>query len=273
MRGFLLPIEAAWLLLRAPGLKRYALLPLLASCLLYVVAFGVLIYLLAHWEFSVGEWNFWGPVGGWFSTALNWSLSTLKWLVAIPLALAISYFTFTLLGMVIAAPFNDMLSERVERALCRPNQDLSLPLTLTLKLTLIGIVDAIRILLMQLAAMVLVLPLLLLPIVGFLPLFLVVAYFTGLGFFDVPMGRNYLRWRYRKPAIHLRRSELLGLGVGMEVLFLIPFAGLLLLPLGTTAGTMLYCRSDWTRILSEHGVEPPEEFVPPKVKAAESGMV
>ena len=60
------------------------------------------------------------------------------------------------------------------------------------------------------------------------------------------------------------RFQMLGLGMAMEILFLIPFAGLLMLPVGVTAGTLLYCRIDWTQWLAANKLDRPPGFCPPR---------
>jgi CysZ protein len=268
-RGLASPARAANLLLTARGVKPYAVLPLLANGLIYAIVMTLFIVLIAHWQPQVGAWEFWGPTGRWLANALNFTLGPLKWIVAIPTLLVFCYFTFTIVGFIVAAPFNDMLAARVERAICHPRLrgregDERLPLMLTGRLMLLTMWDSLLIVARQLAWTAATLPLLVIPIVGFIPFFLVTAYFTGLGFFDTSMARNNLRNRHKAPVLRVHRWELLGLGAAMELLFMIPFAGLLLLPLGVTAGTILYCEIDWDRALRENGNQRPPGFTPPE---------
>ncbi|MCP3981725.1 MAG: hypothetical protein GY716_20685 [bacterium] len=263
VRGFTLPLLAVRLLLGSRGVKRYALLPLLASVVVYTGVVGLCLRWIAGWAPQVDAWAFWGPVGGWLSTAVNYAAGPLKWVVLLPAVLVICYFTFTTIGMVIASPFNDLLSARVERLLCRPREEQSQPLHVTARLVVLSLLDALRIAALQILCTILVLPLLFVPLVGFVPLLAVNAYFTGLGFFDVALARNDLRHRHKKPAFREQRAALFGLGLCMELLFFVPFAGLLLLPLGVVAGTRLYCDTDWTRLLADSGLEHPESFRPP----------
>ena len=61
------------------------------------------------------------------------------------------------------------------------------------------------------------------------------------------------------------RWEIFGMGVAMELLFMIPFAGLLLLPLGVTAGTMIYCGADWHALLAGSTRPTPANYHPPRL--------
>lgn len=268
--GFSLPLRGASLLMRRRRLKRFAILPLIANAVLYVIVLAVAVWFIGSWDPQVGEWQFWGPVGGWLSTAVNWSAGPLKWLVAIPLLLAFCWFTFQVVGMIVASPFNDILSERVERTLCFPKEQLDVPLRLTAANAVVGVLDSTKIVALQVVATILVLPLLFVPVVGAVPLLLVTAYFAGLGFFDVSMARNDLRYRHKRAKISDIRAELFGLGVAMELLFLIPFMGLLMLPVGVTAGTMLYCGIDWEAHFERRGITPPRTWQAPVIATAEA---
>ncbi|MBI1375276.1 MAG: hypothetical protein GC159_21365 [Phycisphaera sp.] len=264
LRGFWQPLMAMRLLLSTRGVKRWAVLPLIASVVVYTLIVVGAFWLLWDVELRVPEWDFWWRIGAWLSTVINWLLVTLKWVIALPVIAGACYFTFTTVGMVIAAPLNDILSEKVEKVICHGREGSKLPLKLTPILMVHGVWDAIKIAVRQLFWTLLVLPLLLVPVVGFVPLFVVGAYFAGLGFVDVPMARNFLRNRHKQPYFDHRRWEMLGLGVAMQLLFYIPFAGLLILPLGVTAGTQLYCDEDWPKLLASKSMEPPRGFVPPQ---------
>lgn len=264
--ALLLPLHAAALLLRTPGLKRYAALPLLINIVLYFFVAIAAFYFLWHWDLSAPSWDFLWGTGAVLSRAVSWTLTTLKWVVSVPLILVICYVTFTTVGMIVASPFNDMLAARVEQAQCETGQRPPVPVRVQIRAAVLSLLDAAWITTKQLFFMLLVLPFALIPIVGFVPLLLVTAYFTGLGFVDTSMARNYLRPRHKKLTIRLHRSRILLLGLGAELLFLIPFTGLLILPLGVTAGTMLYCRWDWNAIVKSAGQDLPEGFTAPRLR-------
>ena len=88
-------------LIFAPGVRAYVIVPLLVNVLL----FSVIIY------FGVGQ----------FRELLDWLLPEwLGWLayLLLPLfvvvALIIVFFTFSLIGNLVAAPFNGLLAEAVD---------------------------------------------------------------------------------------------------------------------------------------------------------------
>lgn len=266
MAGFCLPWKGAGLLLRNRKVKRIAVLPFLVNCIVYAVALGVFFHLLAQWRVSEVAWSFWWGTGAGLSWIVNSMGTILKWMIGIPLALLASYFTFTTIGMLLASPFNDILSQRLERVLCEEETHPPQTWRFWFRSTCRSAFDSLRIVLRQAFWCVLCLPLLLLPAIGFLPLFLVCAYYTGVGFLDVGMARNLLCDRHKRPAIRRMRWSLFGLGVAMELTFLIPFAGLVLMPVGVASGTLLYCRIDWARLFREHGWAYPAGFIPPRLR-------
>ncbi len=254
-RGFASPLRAIDLILKARGGVRCAALPLAVTALLYAAVVAAALALIWNWRIEC-TWDFWGPAGAWLAATATYCLTALKWLTLVPCIAIVSYFSFTAVGMLVAAPFNEMLSERIEAHLRgRPA-----PVPLRLDAVVLCVADTLALLGRQLLYTLLVLPLVLVPVVGAVPLFLVTAWFTALGFADTAMARHYLRPRHKRPAIAEARAELLGAGVALQLLFLIPFAGLLLLPIGVAAGTQWYCARDWKRILAEAGVEPPPGF-------------
>ena len=264
-RGLVLPLAALLVLKRNRRLMRVAALPLIINTLVYVMAIAGGFYLIHIWQPTVGNWQFWGPVGGWLSEFINWSIPALKWGVAILIFLA-SYFTFRAVGMIVASPFNDRLSEAVEGYLCEARCGQPPTLKQSLRVTVFSLRDTIWNVTKQFLFMLLVLPLLIIPVLGWLPLFVITAYFTGLGFFEVATARNLMRNMHKQPAVQIGRWRILGLGVIMEVMFLIPFGGLIVLPLGVIAGTLIYCDQDWDELLETVSAPRPPRYEAPRLR-------
>ncbi len=262
--GLTLPFKGLTFLFKNGGLKRYAVLPLIANVILYILALALLFWLIGRWQIGTVEWDFWGPVGGWLAAVVNWLKGGLK-IIAGLVAVMVAFFTFTAVGMVLASPLNDLLSEKVENVYCGSEKKLDVPIRFTVQAALLSAWDSVKNLVKQLFFSILCLPFLLVPIIGFLPLFLVGSYFAGFGYVDTAMARNFLRARHKKVLSRNRFWKILGLGVTMQILFFIPLLGLLLLPVGVTAGTLVYCGEDWQTRLGEAGLDIPSGFVPPVV--------
>ncbi len=262
-RGLILPFRGMKYLLQNRGLKRFAALPLIVNIVLYCLALAVFFYFLWNWQVSDVSWQFWGPVGGWLAQAVNWMGWAVKLVVAM-VALAASFFTFTAVGMVVGSPFNDFLSEKVEMIYTGRTEKLDLPFKFTAKATMLSLFDSLRNSGKQLFFTICTLPFLLVPLVGFVPLFLVGGYFAGFGYLDSAMARNFLRPQQKKLISQKRFWNLLGFGVAMQALFAIPLLGMLLMPVGVVAGTLLYCSEDWDGLLASASMERPAGFLPPK---------
>lgn len=260
--GFRMPLEAIALLCRRWRLMKYAAIPMFLNLFLYGCVISCLLYLLSRVDVDVVEWEFWGGFGAWLSGVLNGFAGVLKWVMALPVIAVVCYFSFVTVGMIIASPVNDLLAERVEQALCGSSV---LP-KWSLRLMLISLLDSVWIAGKQFFLTVLTLPFLLIPFVGAVPFFLVSSYFGGMGFLSVSSDIHGFR-RSRKRVLYASlRWEIFGLGVAMQLLFLIPFMGLLLLPIGVTAGSVLFCGADWDSLSQKMGGLLPPGFVPPKME-------
>lgn len=263
LRGFTLPFRGARFLIANKGLKRYAILPLILNVFLYGLAILVFFHFLWNWDIYLVAWDFWGPVGRWISAVVNWMGWLIKAVVA-ALSLGAAFFTFTGVGMALASPLNDILSEKTEMAYIGGYNKMTLPFRFTFKAGLLSAGDSFRNLAKQFFCTLIALPFLLVPVVGFVPMFLVGAYFAGFGFLDAAMARNFLRPKHKKLLADSAFWEIVGMGSAMQACFAIPFLGMLLMPVGVVAGTLLHCRTDWEKLFAEAGVPKPEGFIPPK---------
>jgi CysZ protein len=94
-------------LIRQPGLRRYVAIPLLVS----IVFFSVAVFGLTHWLEQLIALLL-GYLPGW----LDW-LQYLLWPIFAVAGVLIIFYSFSLITNLIAAPFNGMLAEAVEKYL------------------------------------------------------------------------------------------------------------------------------------------------------------
>jgi CysZ protein len=94
-------------LLRQPGLRRYVAVPLLVSTLLFAGA----LYGLGHWLEILLD-GLLGKLPGW----LDW-LRYLLWPLFALAGVLVVFYTFSIFTNLVAAPFNGMLAEAVEKHL------------------------------------------------------------------------------------------------------------------------------------------------------------
>jgi CysZ protein len=193
---------------------------------------------------DVTEWLWSAPTGsGWFASAGRFAHRLLGWLVALVM-LGLGVVLVALGSSVIAAPFNDALSEAVESAYLarRP-----LPFSLTrvardvlrtvgLELLKLCVYAAIMLPLFAIGLVAPVIGPILQATVGFA----FTALFFAVDYVDWPASRRDLSaaQRIRWAFAHLR--AMLGLGTGVWLLLFVPLLNLLFMPAAVAGGTLLF---------------------------------
>jgi len=233
------PIGGAGYLLRGmrlimqPGLRRFVLLPLLINILVFSAAiwYGVsrLESFLAWMESRLPSWLQW----------LDWVLWPLFVLVLVILV----FYGFTLVANLLAAPFNGLLAEKVERYLTgRPLHEGGgwKKVLITLVPTLL---DELRKLLFAALVAVPFLILFLIPGINLAaPVlwFLYTAWMLTLEYSDYPMGNHGLR--FREIRARLRRKRVLGLGFGAATagLTMVPIVNFIVMPSAVAGATAMW---------------------------------
>lgn len=96
-----------WHLITQPGLRRFVIMPILLNVLLLVGLFWLFITqintIIDSMMYFIPDW-------------LSW-LSSILFVFAVGMILLVFYFSFTMLSGFIAAPFNGLLAEKVEKML------------------------------------------------------------------------------------------------------------------------------------------------------------
>lgn len=96
-----------WHLITQPGLRRFVIMPILLNIVLLIGLFWLFITQISNMIDSVMYF-----VPDW----LSW-LSSILFIFAVGMILLVFYFAFTTLSGFIAAPFNGLLAEKVEKML------------------------------------------------------------------------------------------------------------------------------------------------------------
>jgi CysZ protein len=218
------------------GLARFVFIPFLINVLVFGTGFFLFLGKLGRLLDMVPRNE------TWYFAVLYYVLAVL--LVAI--FLVVAFYAFTVIGNLIAAPFNAVLSEKVEAL--ETGRSTSGPFSWGGAWR-----DARRAFKTELKKLVLLvlffLPLLLLNLIPVLGqvlyaagMFLYTAFALAFNFTDYAMERrlNGLLGRYR--LLWSRKSLSVGFGSACFLLGLIPIVNLLLLPVCVTAGTLLYIR-------------------------------
>ena len=250
-RGLTFPFRGVRVVyLKKPGLIRYWGIPIFVTLLaiggIFWGSFAVHAAIVdAIWTAPTSA-GFWAGVARFFH-------SVLEWIVAITVALG-GLVVLSLVTNVIAAPFNDALSEAVERLETgKEGTKFSLRVmfrdlvrTVGLELTKLALYVAIMGPLFLLS--------LLLPAVGQILYsvfgFIVTAIYFAIDYIDWPASRRNRGLRYRFSVLRRNFWPMFGFGTGVWLFLFVPFVNLLFMPAAVAGGTLLFLEL-------ERGNEPP----------------
>lgn len=232
-------------LLRHPRYVPLVVLPFLLN----VVLFIFLIYLAFHYYDAFHESFFreTEPVT-WWDSALNWLRTGGGFLARILFwaLIAITWFyTFVIVGSIIAAPFNDLLSDRIESHLIPEHA--------------VGWAgwgaftgDIIRGILHELVRAgifgllcVMLLPLWLVPVVGAF-IYLIIIDYVGVWYLvwdgmDYCLSRRRLGFSAKWAFYRQHHARVFGFGLMSLALLWVPLMAIFVIPLNVAGGSVLYC--------------------------------
>jgi uncharacterized protein involved in cysteine biosynthesis len=242
--GFLRGVGYAWrggrfVYIEHRELARFWLPPVLITTALLITAGWVALDV----HDAVTEWLWATPAGdGFWAGAQRVAHRALMWLVAIAL-LAAAAVVVALVSGVIAAPFNDALSEAVEhKVLARPAAPFAfgralrdVARTIALELLKLGAYGAVMVPLFGLGLFVPPLS----PLTHGAGLVFTALYFA-IDYVDSAASRRDLsaRQRFRWALGHA--PAMLGFGVGVWALLFVPIVNLLFMPAAVAGGTLLF---------------------------------
>lgn len=250
MREFLAgmsTIPPALRLLGAPGLRAFVWIPIGVNALVFIGLFALgyawIQSLLAGWLPNPAAIN----TESWLGTLYYTVIQLAFWLL-LPLYLmasaVIAFFSFTAVANLIAAPFNGMLSARVESQVTG-----SMPEAISGRGLIVEVGGAIADEGRKLAYFALwIVPLLILTVIPGLnlfagPLWLAAGvWMVALEYMDYPLGNRGMSFPDQRHWLRRHRARHSGLGAGILALTLIPGLNLVAMPTGVIAATLLHTR-------------------------------
>ncbi len=217
-------------LLRYRGLRRFVVIPFLINLTI----------------FGLGGWWVYTWIDGYLSNILPAWLTWLSWLL-LPLftltALIIAFFTFTLVANLIGAPFNAILSEKIEKRLAGevPSSHASL-------LSMAGDLAStfgseVQKLLYMLAWSIPLLILFLIPGLNLFAPFLWMlfgAWMLSLQYVDYPMGNHNMSFKEERMLLKQNKGLAWGFGGAMLIVTFIPILNFFAMPAGVAGATLLW---------------------------------
>lgn len=217
-------------LLNRPGVRIYVIIPLLINLAL----FGALLwYGYSLFTPAVAWLMSWVPD---FLDFIEW----LFWLVFGGLAALIVFFAFTPVANVIAAPFNALMSEKIEEILTgKPVASDTGFLRMAIDAILSQLGKLLYIMLWALGLFLFSL----IPVINIIaPVLWVVfgSWLLSLEYFDYPMGNHDIVFDEQKRQLRERRGIALGFGGAVMLMTSIPVINFIAMPVAVAGATLLY---------------------------------
>jgi len=231
IRGFKYPLQG-FSLITKPGIRLFVIIPLLINTLLFstVIAVGAHeIVNFSNWLSARWQWAEW----------ITWLL----WPLFAILAFSVVFYCFTLVANLVAAPSNGFLAGAVVRYLTggqqQPNGGWSrLPGEIT-----VAISNELRKLLYFGIWAVPLILLFLIPMVNAVAPFvwlLFCSWLLAMEYLDFPMSNHGLAFPEIRHRLGQRKGLVLGFGLGVMVLTLIPVLNFLAMPIAVTSASKLW---------------------------------
>ena len=235
LAGFFMPFKAMAMFMFKPKYWHYMAIPLSINLFIYgVIGILCFIYLTPAIKSLFSEpapdvwYHFLYTIWQWIAISLS--------IVIYGTTVALS---FSLLFFIVAAPFADMLAEKIEVDVYNYETKIN-GIKEYIKLFMNSIYDGVK---LNIKVILVTIPLFLLtfiPIVGFLPLFIVSSYFYGSTFLVFSSEHHRVRHKEFLKKMKENRSLCLGLGVCLYLSNYIPLLPVIVYPAGVIAGTMIF---------------------------------
>lgn len=217
-------------LIRKPEIRTYVLIPALIN----FVLFGGLIW-LGYAQFA--------PLVEWMMSFVPGFLDFLRWIIwflITILSAIIVFFTFTPVANIVAAPFNALMSEKIEALLTGNTMDSN---TTFIQLALSSVRSQLGKLFYIMLWSVALLLFSLIPLVNFAaPVLWVIfgSWLLSLEYLDYPMGNHELEFSQQKRVLGARKGLALGFGGATMVLTSIPLLNFIVMPVAVAGATALW---------------------------------
>jgi CysZ protein len=221
-------------LIKTKGLKRFVFVPLFINLLLFSMAF---YYLWPQLEIGIDYIvNLIPDFLGWLKTALIYVL----WPIAVITVLLIFGLIFGTLANWIAAPFNGLLSEKVERYLT--GQDMGneglfsavkdVPRTLGRELSKVRYFWP--------RALGFLILFFLLPVIGQILWFLFTAWMMAIQYCDYPFDNHKVAFKQMQYDLNQHKRKCFSFGIMVNIFSLIPIMNFLVMPVAICGATSLW---------------------------------
>lgn len=217
-------------LIRTKGLRRYVVVPILTNLILFSLAFS---WLYAEVDYWLEQFM------GWLPDFFQW-LEFILWPLAVITIIALFSFIFSTIMHLIAAPFNGLLAEKVERYESGESlgdegflglfKDIPRTLKREMQKLMYYIPRALGFFLLSLV----------IPVIGQVLWYVFVCWMMSIQYLDYPFDNHKLSFPRMRSELHRQRGKTLGFGFGVTVLTMIPLINLIIMPLAVCGATSLW---------------------------------
>jgi len=223
-----------------PFLLKYALIPFLIN----VLVFGLAVYL--SWHYGEVFLNQVIPKGeAWYWALLFYlSLGLLGFLLIL-----LAIFTFTVVGALIAGPFNEALSEKTEEILvgrvsesADPDRGSLFNFFRLLRRTSFSLFESLKEVSFFALIGLCTFFFNFIPGLGTALNTLWIWIFLAFEFLSYPLSRRDYSFRQKRQIVWRHLSLALGFGLGVFLILLIPLLNFVCIPVSVVGGTLLYVR-------------------------------
>ncbi len=244
-------LSKGWQLVWQPGIKKFVFIPLLINFLLLSIAAFYAFNLISDWYTSLPIWladkiNSPDWYVSWPAEFLNWLVNSLDWLLWPLIALSVFitvFFAFGFLANWIAAPFNGMLSEAVEKHLAGEDYQ-------SVEFTWIDFLkDIPRLIMREWKKLAYYLPralgcllLLLTPLSPLVPIiwFFFNGWMSAIQYIDYPEDNHRRSFQQTLQNLSANRSGPFGFGLMVMLFTMIPIVNILIMPVAVAGATNLW---------------------------------
>jgi CysZ protein len=223
-------------LIQLKGIRRFVLIPLLINLVFFSVAFYFIYTELEHYM---------AILIGWLPDWLNW-LSAVLWPLAVITVLIIFSFIFSTAANWLAAPFNGLLSEKIELLLIKKS---TLVNSFNDDNILVDIVkDIPRTIARELQKLTYYLPraigffilLWILPVIGQILWFMFVAWMMAVQYKDYPFDNHKIPFSVMKQTIKQNQGISYSFGISVTIFSMLPLINLIVMPVAICGATALW---------------------------------
>ncbi len=227
-------------LIRKKGIRRFVFIPLTINVLLFSIAFYFMFLQLEHYMVAIMQW-----LPSW----LDW-LEVVIWPLAVITILVFFSFIFSTAANWLAAPFNGLLSEKIESILSGKEAPQGNMLDI--------VKDVPRTLGREWKKLAYYLPraigffiiMWILPVFGQVIWFLFISWMMAVQYKDYPFDNHKVPFHEMKNALKQRQGLSYSFGITVAFFAMVPIVNLIVMPVAICGATALWCdhyKQDYAR--------------------------